>query len=706
MGVAEEKGLTVPQDIPPDVAAFLQETHEKNQRAGVNEQGVPNDPEAAKIMQGYQANTTPRYDGNILIPAKFKPIDLSAPKDTSPAAQAIQGAHGTAIGLMNNLGLAPANIPHFAEAIVRAPGEEVNQSQGFLGKIYDKLSQASEHSTIPPVDVDTIEKTINAGSKYISGIVKDFANQILGNPTSVVKPSYSDIADAEQSKIDKANQVPGYQAGLTAGNVGSAAYGLVALASSLKGMAGSLMGLRGADAIQETAAANPKALAEAKKLSEELVGKLGHEMESHLFKTDTKAIEAMVKGGPDARQTLPMVENIRNELSQNKEVLGSAIGELRGVITSNDKTVFDTTFAQNKMNELQSKYTLSGGTSSLTSRQKGVFENVQNLLKNPGADGATNAFTTKDADLIIKKIDSELSASGYYKALDMGQKVDPVMHDLSQLRQGMDAEIADMYPQYKAIKTAYADFEQAYHPFQSRLAENRGESFVANLSGANKAELRKNFEGLLNKGKDTVSLFKELSAEVSTGSAVHDASFAKSVQALKDSAAKIKFQDGKDVMNEVTNRAVASKLANLSDMEADRIRQLVIDRADSKATKYAGLAGSVAAGIAHVAGIGEISAGAVTAGAAKFLLKGPLTNQARSYLTAENLFKLIAESRETSAVREAAKTISTTFDKLGPASGMALISGIKLTPEMESAINRAAAVAGGMTATQKLGEKK
>lgn len=73
------------QDFTPEEAAALKAIHQHVEALGVDDQGnpkapTPEDQKAVQFIQAYKANTEPHYEGNILIPAKFKPIDLAQKK--------------------------------------------------------------------------------------------------------------------------------------------------------------------------------------------------------------------------------------------------------------------------------------------------------------------------------------------------------------------------------------------------------------------------------------------------------------------------------------------------------------------------------------------------------------------------------------------------------------------------------------------------
>lgn len=648
-----------PGQIPDDVAEAIRQAHQIIQSAPVDEDGnLPDDPQVQKanqVLQAYQANTQPHYLGNTLLPGKFQPIDLN-PQTTANTVGNF--AHGVAAGVaeMGN----PLAIPHSLETLARAPFQDVNPNQGFFGRLSERLQKASDASVTNPMDIDTVDRVANTLIKGGSNAVSSFVNKMSGGEDTP-QPSLADIYDQEAAHQAQGEAGTGFQQGKTTGQLGALVYGGVQAVSALKGLAGNLLALKGTAAMDEAAQAgalNPEKYLEAKQLQKDLIGDLPSEMQDHLFKTDTSDIDAMLKGGPDARATLPIAEKIQNQFQTSKDFLVQAVGDLRSAMINDNNIQFDTTFAQKALDDIQNKYSFSGGRSALDSGQQSILTGLKSDLQNaspitPGeAPEASNLFTARDADTMIKKLDGILQP--YYEARSNGQAPDPFLSSLSDLRQGIDGEIANLYPQFKQAKTGLSNFLQAYEPFQNSLGDNKAEGFVARLFGPNKGQLRSNFQDLLDKGKEAIDGFKDIEIGADTGDLAQNENFSNAVQAIKDKAQSINLPNSDQVVNEIINRKIASELAGLKDVNED-VKQRLIDQYISENSggvfpKVAKVVGALGGGaIGNILGErtgGAIIGGDILQGLAEKIQGLSAGKNAKQYFTPKNLIDLIQQAKQ------------------------------------------------------------
>lgn len=720
------------QALPQDVQDVVRYYNQRMLDRGNDDQGNPLDQEAAQFMQAYQAKTQPHYDGNTLIPAPFAPIDLSPPKPAQPSQaptslmdMAKNAVSGIVSGVQNvspsdaakftggvGMGVAeavnPLAIPNSLETLARAPFETTPAGTPFYKKPFVALQQASQKDVIPPMDLDTIGAVTRAAIRKVGDVA-------TGDSTP-----FSQLLSQEQQNQQAAFGNKPFQTGKLVGEAGMAITNLAALAKSIpEGIASTLTKLRGTQSIIDTGEAgeelaqgaeaaatlppntianppegtlDPQAFKQAVTLQKQLIGDLGPELREALYER-TDNIKNLLEQGPEAFSNMGTVDQIRNQLAATRQVIGESVGQLRNAITQNKDTIFDTSFAQDALNDIKRANTLSGGSSALSSQQQNWLDTFQTMLQNPTAAGNAgknaNTFSTRDASIVISKLDDFLTQHGFYDAMDKGQKTDQVLNQLFNVRQGMDSELANMYPAYKAVKTQFSDFMDLYSPFQNRVNGMNAESFISNLFGKNKTELRSNLENLLNQSNETVDAFQNATKSVKTGSAAANAQFSQAVDALRQKASTLKFQDGSDILNSIADKAVASKLSSLTDTEADRIARVVSENRLQSVNKYEAVGETLGATAGGTAGGGFGAAVGSFAGrnAGKALGTFMTRNLPQNY-TPEKLFQLLAQSKQQpSNIRTAAKGVLAAF-KLGPQAGLQLLNSLGVDTQLGNAVQK------------------
>lgn len=614
-------------------------------------------------------------------------VNWGEPEPSSPSNSMAQGAgkllSGAAIGAAELVN--PVSGPGSIERLLRGGYKYATTPKGLA----QSFEEADKESFFP-------QGTL----RQIAPIGRALVRKGFGGDQSI-----ADIYDEEVAAQEAFQGDPLVQGSQTTTELLGAAGSIAQLAlKGLPKMGQALTKLRGLKAMKDPASKvslTTKELAEADRLQAQLLGDLGPELRKSLHE-NTAQVKALFEGPSEGRSVMSTVDNVRDSLSKNQELLGSTIREFRSAITSKNPKKFDTSILSEMLNDFKKSQTLSGGQSVMTPQEMRTLESFQTLLKNSGKKGSQYTFDTRDATVMIDKLDDYLNAQGYYK----GDNITHFNRKASDLRKAMDADVAAMYPAYKEMKLHYSDFLNNYGQIQKKIEGLGAEGFVANMHGRNKSEVRQLFENTLNKGQETVDAFHRAALDADNVSSTNQA-YNNVLASLRGKAKDIKFQSGKTVMQEIADKAMARRLADVSDKDADVIRDLVnkhiaseVGKADKKAEAIAE-AGST--GLGTLAGWmrlkeGDLLGSAALGGATKYATKGLIKSgvkglqgdvmgraaqEAEQIYSVPNLLRAIEESKNISQeTKDIGKATQFILNKFGEDSASAFFNNVKATRQV------------------------
>lgn len=642
----------------------------------------PNDPMNQAVLKKYET---------MVSSGGYEPL-------AEPPSTLSKVAAGTAYGAMEFFN--PLSAPHGIEATVRAFGQEADPNKGFFGRIAERMQKGSEQSVTAPATLHQIAPIVTSIGK--KGWAE--AKELFGGQKA---PSLVDFYDAEKAKVEQivTDPVVATSQGATemAGAILTGVSALKNVAQNAPKFAQKVTQLKGLRAIEDAPKVpfDLKTFKESKSLQRQILGDLPKELEHSLY-NNTAEVKRLLDGPQEGRSVMSTVSKIRESLSTNKEMLGEAIREFRYGLISERPDLFDSRTAQKSFQGFLNNQRLSGGTSTLTPKEANQAETIMTMLRNPKGARPTNQLDTRDAIKIIDNIDDYLKGQGFYE----GKNVTTFNQNVSQLRQAMDAELANMYPAFKEVKGRYEYFLNNYQSLQSKIDGMGAESFVANLYGKNKTEVRQLLEDALKNGTETKDAFKNAikdSQNISGISQANNDVLAK----MRDRAEKIQFPEGKALMQEIADKSMARKLAEVSDPALDKLQRLQEVYLQGKMKATEGLYGKVGAGIGGVSGYlaGKVT-GSPTMGATGGMMLGNWLSQSFSKASiAKNLPKWQAEAESAYSVERLLDTISKdkraaeasrklagdmtwVFKTFGPESGMAFLNKIGLTPEVQKDFQR------------------
>lgn len=658
-------------------------------------------------------------DEDLLKEVEKENISLSTPKKSFFESVVVPGAKGIAgatIGAAESFN--PLNFPRSIEALGRGIGKTA--AKAYLGEGFhpiESLGEAEEESVMPDLSV----------KKFVAPAIRTS----LQAPGALAKGGFDELGSVfrkEKASQELFQEDPAVSTGQTIGELGSLGIGLGVTLKNSKTLSkigeslNKLKGLKAADEIQMPAF-NLSRLKEAKDFQKQLLGDLAPEMEEAIFE-NTKEVRNLYKGPQEGRSILSTVDNMRNQLKVNKDLLGDAIGEFRYAIVSDKPQLFDQSLTVKGLKDFINSQRLSGGTSILDPRDQRVISEIGQLLVNPNKRGKSTPVTTRDATLIVDKIDDHLKKAGYYE----GKNLTKTNQFLHTIRSGIDEELASMYPAYKEMKGRYKSFIDDYSQVQSRIEGMGAESFVGNLFGRNKTETRELLERLMNQGEETAKAFKNSVKDGLNFSDAHQ-NYNLALLALEDKAAGIKFQSGKDLMKEIANKAAARKLSDVGDKDADILRNLINQYVEGRvegAVRKVEKAGLIGTGVGGTVGgwmglklggpqsamIGSGSGGLLGNLSAKGFVRamqgdvrGKALREAESIYNIDRLFDVIEKSKEaapeTKKLFKGAQWISSKF---GPEAAESFLNKVGLTSTVKNDLEKAAAIMGSVGAARSIAE--
>jgi len=247
------------------------------------------------------------------------------------------------------------------------------------------------------------------------------------------------------------------------------------------------------------------------------------------------------------------------------------------------------------------------------------------------------------------------------------------------------------------------------------------ESFVANLFGRNKTEQRILIDRLMDKGNQTVSAF-EKSVKDANNISSKNKSYNDAIVNLRDKVKDIKFKEGQDLMNEIADKAMARRLADVSDKDADVTRNLINQYVQSEveaAAKKVTRAGAMSIAPSSVVGgwianaFGADFSSSATVGAGTGFLANQVTqglvgklqgnvrakalNRAEYLFSVRRLFDEVEKAKDVSSdSRNFAKGISFLFSKYGPDAAEAFLNKANLTMKFQNDFEKVLAGMGGI----------
>jgi hypothetical protein len=680
----------------------------------------PNDPRAKDVITKYQSDTSPQIqhqytnDNSITnqeAPPRFSPIEVKSAENapTSPilpdfktiGESAGKIAAGSAIGAAELAN--PLSAPHGIETLGRAAYKYATTPKSF----FDSISEGDKESVTAPM-------TLRQVAPIIRTLVTKGYQGAKGAVTGDSSENLADIYDREVAAQEKFQGDPFVQNSQTATELGGAALSIGALARDLAkapAITQTLTKLKGLSALKNTEikeGLNLSILKKSSELQRKLLGDLPKELQTALYQ-NTKEVRDLLSGSAESRSALSTVQKIRESLKNNFELLGDSVGEFRKALATDRPDSFDTSLLVKKIDGFLSSQTLSGGEAVLEPRETGTLLKFKKLLQNTRLDPVENPkglpskeFDTRDAAIMIDKIDDYLKNQGYYE----GKNVTSMNKNLFEIRDSIDSELANKYPAFKEMKLRYKDFIENYRQVSSRIDGLGAEGFVNNLFGKNKTETRQLLEGLLNRGDETKNAFRNVVKDSdnisSTNKLYNDA-----IVNLKTKADNINFVSGKEVMNEIANKAMARKLAEISDPAADHLRSLIDSYVLRNQQKISGAIQTAGATtgmfIGNKAGspaMGSIVGWLMSQGASKFaqgIAEPILQDRAQKMYSLEKLFNYVEKDKKASQQSKGlASGVKWIWNNFGPDAAESFLNKAGLTMEMKSDLDRALYGLGGM----------
>lgn len=593
----------------------------------------------------------------------------------------------------------PQNFLHNTETLARGAGitaAKLYQGEGFHP--LDALSEAKQQAIIPHQPLSNVA----AGTRASLRSAKDLAlgkYATGGTLFDRIKRFSNDSDQNYQEELGRQeifDSTPGTPEGRLAGNVAVAVTDAAPILSAIGGKATkvieNLRSIRKQYNILNDGF-SPKQFAESSKAVGRMLSDVGSDLKTALFTRAGQVKELMRSGKTGLMDT---VRSVRDQLETNRRVLGEAVGTLRTAVTTGAPEAYDTSLILKSLDSFIAQKRYSGGGAAMSDRDVATINRFRNKLVNNN-----KPFTTKDASQLISEIDDHLEAVGWYNE----QNRTMANNQLFGVRQAVDSEIAARYPAYKEVKLRFSDFSKQYDQFKNRIQGSGAESFFANMFGRNKTEQQETMVSLMDAGQETADAFRAAVKDAKNISSTNQ-KYNDAVVELVTKADEIKTRSGKDLMNELSNKAVARRLQALSDPDKDEIRDIVNSYADSRSTTAAGTVGVATMPIAtyiftRLTG-GNSTAGAIagtaTSGLAAAIAKGVTRpfylSKARKMYDVEKLFTTIAKEADRTplAAKLAADSLSI-LKKLGPDAADAFLNSIniggKLKTELDSAIDAA-----------------
>lgn len=485
-----------------------------------------------------------------------KPAEVNKPEEKNAFVEyGVKPAAGVALGAAESF-----NIPKLLELL---PGVK----RGALPDVGEYISGA------------------RAGGEYL-------ANKIVGvdeNKTlsDIYKETQAGQKAFEEQPLVKYPKL-GTEVGIGLYNLVSLAKKAPTIAKGAKGLYGAIKGsLTGGKSVEGVLVDAKK----AKELLQEITGNVPEEVGVAITERPDQVIN-ILKTGKQGESLLPKVEAIRNHLNETKKFLGEKIGVFRDAILSMDtKKNFNAKEAIKMLDDLISSKTYSAGGTNIPIPDLKYIEGLRQTLMR-------GKMTPKDAFLMVEDMDNKLrkfyNSSGQVQS-NVSRQAEFVV---SGIRNMMKEKLHEMFPQYKEIDKAYSAYKDSEALIGSRIEGVGAESFLSNIFGTNKNEIRGEIEKALDLGEK---------ARKSLSSGMENIkSFAKTrgdiqnlvVEYMKEESQRAKFPMAKKFYDEVSNVLAARKISSASkagfgDEAADRIRT-IIDRTAKEYQSAYGAAGALA----------------------------------------------------------------------------------------------------------------
>lgn len=741
---------------------------------------TPEDPKSQQVLIKYKSLTEPRYEGNQLVTPKFEPLDEALFASTESegssfgekASTLAKGAVGATVGVAEAVN--PLSLPRAIETGVRAFGEEADPEKSLLGRVGERLQKADEKSVLPRLNIDQLA----AGTRTAARVAGEVGTGSIPDVTTIFKEEMKSQEDFNENFLPEGSkQIGELGAGVVA--LGSLAKDAPKVFKAAQGLSGKALekmaALRGLKAVGSESVLNlgknfknkgrevlgialedaklverPKdQLQKANELASQLLGDVAPEVGEAMFKR-TERVEELLRSNRDARSLLPEVEKLREDIQGSRDLAGEMIGHFKDFIRRDKDTIINTRGSVQRLGQVRNELALSSGESTMTRGDLRLLEEYQKILKAPvKGPRAVGSYERSASDVmkIIDKLDADLQ--GYYNG-NLGDNVSRTfMSKLADVRGVLKDELHTMYPAYAEADNLFSLQKEAGEAIVKKIDGLGAESFVSNLFGANKTEVRNQLESLIALNKRTAESIKKLPLNAKSGSRDLNTAANQITKTFREAAKKTNFQDAQAFLNDVADKVAARQLnqvsnSGLSDFPADRIRRLTDDYvknavtlAQSRAGKAAGsaLAPVGAAGgsllgffmtsaggpLAQMSGAitvgGAGAAGAYAAGSkmagglAGLLAKANAEKQAKELFSPFKLLEYIKKAKSVDPkVKQVADDILFVQKELGTDSAALFMNIIPMTPKMKSALEKAIAAEtsakGIMGVIQQKGERE
>lgn len=617
-------------------------------------------------------------------------------------------------------------VPGALETVGRAVFEKKEPGAGFIEGIGQRLEKAEKKTVLPTqaARVESIAPNLRALVQNPLAFIKaPFDDEAYSTARALVKKEAGvQERNVNQEAADVAETVGGLAA-LVVGGVPLAAKGIAGLKGVMKGAKAASKELaKGAKPTGKSLAslakeaddvlsdlgkglpegAKPKAIARAKTLQRELLGKLPKDVERALFER-TENVQNLFNEAMSGTKDVGVYDLVvqgRNQIDEAKNLVGTTIGEFEKVLDDDYVTKFDPDALGSLVNKFRKKTTLSNRESALSGVDQKFVSDIDRLLSG-------DQMSVGDVRAVMRRLEDRLKPTEIWGGQKSSTQADVLANELWQ---NMDAAVQDIYPGYKEAKTAYKTLLDDVKVVDQKLSGQNAESFVENLFGANKEQIRGEVQKAFESTKEAVQNIKKVSAEANTVSKKVNAKVVERINALKSQFKDPKFKDAQAFFDAIAERKAARRLTEFGDKDADEAARLIQQYVQPRVDKARGAGAAVSASLAAL-----ISRDPVTIGVSSFagsslaggLSRAVLSNVAKRKYSAENLLKQIAKAKGApSSLQKLANEVANVSKKYGGKAAERFLEAVPATEKEKTFINAYLTTMGGTSQMQRAAMEK
>lgn len=562
----------------------------------------------------------------------------------------------------------PLSLPHAAEQIYRAFGEEADPNKGFFERIAERMQKAEEKTVTPRLDLTQLAAGARTGAMALGDLA-------LGNPDTLMNLGKTYEGEMQSQKaFQESGNLPAYKTtgeltvaipalyqvgkGFVKGGAAAADYvgklkpGTVKEILTMKKLREAIKSIGKQAASDANLAETSKTpLKQAQEMYAEMLGDTAGEIGDAIYKR-TEKVEDLVKGSPEARSLFPEVQKLREHVDGTEQLVGEAVGEFRDFILNQKDIRVNTQGLVNKLGAVRNRLTLETGASATESKDLQTIAKYQFLLNAPKKvkemfkevlletgdfDEILVQLTpkertsfinelTKDIPIDATKNTKDISVSDALRISDSldttisrlknatGNASREVLETLIDIRNDIKGLLHKKFPAYSKADELYTAYKQTSENIRRKIDSEGAEAFLSRLYGQDKTEQRQLLEQLINQGRDASKAIKEMGKEAKFGSRAVNKEASALVTEIKAKAADLEFPEAQQFFNDIADKVAARGLAKYkssgqADFPADKVRSMQ-DRFIARAKEIGQARGRLAGGVV----------GAVTGGVSGTLL--------------------------------------------------------------------------------------